>query len=162
MRQCWLTSQSNGFRNSCESTHMIRSGRLGTHQYAAFTCVTTLLTTLLALVFISLLLPGQYKMSSHGHHTPICHSVGKVTAKLLLSFLAIASSATASCHPQHHPLALLPPLPGAEPQHSLINEHVFVGLKSIPPSSKYAYRNDIDLTTCGPPWCQRPHDTQET
>ena len=70
-------------------------------------------------------------MALHRHPSPRCHSAGRVTAKLLLSFLALSppTAASASYQQQHHPVPLLPPFPGRpELQIPSNNEHVFVSL----------------------------------
>ena len=93
-------------------------------------------------------------MALHRHHSPRCHSTGRVTAKLLLSFLALSPStvASASYQQQHQPIPILPPFPGRpEPQTPSNNEHVFVSLNKIRVPYKLTYCAVV-ITACVPPW----------
>ncbi|TAQ86658.1 hypothetical protein B7494_g5009 [Chlorociboria aeruginascens] len=73
---------------------------------------------------------------------PECVSAGRVTAQLLLSFLALSSPITASIDPsQQYPLPLLPPLPSdSNPQAHSSNEHIF-SLRHIFHHGTYEYPN---------------------
>lgn len=66
-------------------------------------------------------------MTGHRPLSPKCHSAGRVTAGLLLSFLALTTPITASAsYKQQDPIPILNPFPSTpEYQHPSDNKHVF-------------------------------------
>jgi hypothetical protein len=91
-------------------------------------------------LFCLLLPTTSPNMALHRHTSPRCHSAGRVTAKLLLSFLAVSAptAASASYQQQHQPIPILSPFPGQpEPQTPLNNEHVFVSLNKVRVEATY-------------------------
>jgi hypothetical protein len=73
----------------------------------------------------SLNLPEKMRHKS----SPRCSSAGRVTAQLLLSFLALSTPISASTHKQQQPISpFLPPsIPEADRQPDSNGDHVFVG-----------------------------------
>jgi hypothetical protein len=100
------------------------------------------------------------KTSSHQK----CSSAGRVTSRLLLSFILLATPITAKRdalsrqvqHEQQQPIGILPSLPTipqTDAQES--HEHVFVSIWSG--KSQYTHANsDIVITPCLPSWQPRP------
>jgi hypothetical protein len=95
------------------------------------------------------------------HRHPKCTSAGRVTSRMLLSFLLlstpIAASGGDSARQQQQPLPILPPLPAApQIQNPGANEHVFVSHPTLFNTLQKADSPTTDLTTCLPPRQSQP------
>jgi hypothetical protein len=89
------------------------------------------------------------------HRQPKCTSAGRVTSRMLLSFLLlstpIAASGGDSARQQQQPIPILPPLPSTpQIQTPGSNEHVFVSRLTLFGTLQKADSPTTDLTACLP------------